>query len=470
MNDFYDLVIVGSGVAGLSALRAAPPTQRIAVCSPGTPLNSGSSWRAQGGVAVALHPEDSPSKHAEDTHKASKFMAEAEAVRILTEAGPERVSELLASGMVCDRDEHGEPYFGLEAAHSRPRVLHHRDRTGRALISHLWQGAKTRPRTHFISQAVVRLLVSDSGVTGVRLQDGSILATPRVILASGGFAGLYQATTTGRDVKGDGLILASEAGAALKDLEFVQFHPTALDGDPRRSLPLLTEALRGAGALLRTQDGERFVDELQPRDVVARAIFSQRLEGRAVFLDLSPVERLRERFPEAATHLGDAAESLLLPVRPAAHYTIGGVETDLDGKTSVAGLYACGEVASVGVHGANRLASNSLLEGLVFGHRAMLAASAQIREARHPQSMPALSSYSDEHDLAELRERFELATGVVRTASGLKRFLDWLEDQPGHMEARLAALVAQAALDRAESVGAHYRADEQLSPSLANVV
>ena len=470
MNNFYDLIIVGSGVAGLSALRAAPAAQKIAVCSPGKPLSTGSSWRAQGGVAVALHPEDSPGEHAKDTHVASKFMADSAAVRILTESGPDRVAELLAEGMICDRDEQGQPYFGLEAAHSRPRVLHHRDRTGRAMTSHLWEHAKTRPGTDFLTQTVVRLLVSDGGITGVLLRDGTVLATPRVILASGGFAGLYQATTTGREVKGDGLILAADAGATLKDLEFVQFHPTALDRDTRRSLPLLTEALRGAGALLKTQDGERFVDELEPRDVVARAIFDKRLQGHTVFLDLSPVEQLRERFPEAATHLKRSEKRLWLPVRPAAHYTIGGVETDLDGKTSVTGLYACGEVASVGVHGANRLASNSLLEGLVFGHRAMLAASAQIREARQPKPLSALSTYSDHLALADLRERFEIATGVIRRAAKLEQFLGWLSEQPDHMETRLATLVAQAALERGESVGAHYRADERVVSPLANVV
>ncbi len=463
MRDFYDLVIVGSGVAGLSALMACPAAQNVAVLSPGTPLTHGSSWRAQGGVAVALHPEDSPRLHAEDTLKASRWLADRAAVRVLTEEGPERVAELLQDGLPCDRNEQGEPAFGLEAAHSRHRVIHQQDHTGKALIAHLWEQARQRPRTDFLPLRATRLLTGTLGIEGVLLSDGTQLRTPRVILASGGFAGLYLSTTTGLEVRGEGLVLASDAGARLADMEFVQFHPTALAAEnvKKGPLPLLTEALRGAGALLRTEDGERFVHELLPRDEVARAIASQRREGRTVYLDLEPVERLEQRFPGAASHLARYPDTPnWLPVRPAAHYTIGGVVTDLDGATSVPGLYACGEVASVGIHGANRLASNSLLEGLVFGHRAALHAATTIRFSAPRRAAGIAPLRRLENDqFHHFRARFEDACGVVRSGPELQRFLTWLEEQPGTVETTLARFVAQGALRRGDSLGAHFRSD-----------
>ena len=455
MERFFDVVIVGAGVAGLSALLAVDPLQRVAVINPGSPLKTGSTWRAQGGVAVALGEDDTPALHAADTIAASREMADNEAVRVLTTEGPERVRDLLTEGMMVDRTESGETVFGLEAAHCRARVIHDKDHTGRSLIAHLWQQANGCENVEFYDQRVVRLLTNDGGVGGVLLEDGRVLATPRVILASGGFAGLYEATTTGREVRGEGIVLAADAGAEVRDLEFVQFHPTALDVEVDGPLPLLTEALRGAGATLQLENGERFVDELLPRDQVARAIAARRREGHTVFLDLSTVERLQERFPGAASHLRDGKR---LPVRPAAHYTIGGVTTDLDGRTSVPGLYAAGEVASVGVHGANRLASNSLLEGLVFGHRAGRHASFALRSWSRPSLSEPLARIEDAGELAEFRARFEEATGVVRCGEQLQRFLSEL-DKADTMEKILAEKVARACLARTENVGAHFRAD-----------
>jgi L-aspartate oxidase len=394
--------------------------------------------------------------------KASRFMADENAVKILTEEGPDRVTELLVNGMDCDRDEVGDPIFGLEAAHSRPRVIHQQDRTGRALVAHLWDQAKGRERTVFIDRRVSRLITGPQGIEGVSLDDGTVLASPRVILATGGFAGLYDATTTGREVRGEGIILAADAGAKVADMEFVQFHPTAL-ADPEVGdgpLPLLTEALRGAGAVLRDKDGERFFDELRGRDEVARAIANERLRG-PVYLDLQPVGDLEARFPNAASHLPRFPERpRQLPVRPAAHYTIGGVVTDLDGATCVPGLYACGEVASVGIHGANRLASNSLLEGLVFGFRAARHAGSTIRPSGNLENTGTLLQRADAELLVEFRRRFEEACGVVRTATGLQSFLTWLDTQPEVNEVVLGRLVATAALARQRSLGAHFRADD----------
>lgn len=458
MNRFFDLVVVGSGIAGCSAALAADPQQRVALVSPGSPLQTGSSWRAQGGVAVALSETDSPTLHAADTWTASRHLADLRAVKVLTEEGPERVLELLRDGLTVDRDGHGRPLFGLEAAHSCHRVIHHRDHTGRSIMEHLWGEVRSRPNVEMVGQRITCLLTGESGIGGVMLGNGAELHTPRVILASGGFAGLYQATTTGREVRGDGIVLAYQAGAVVRDLEFVQFHPTALDQETAGPLTLLTEALRGSGAVLRLEDGSRFVDELLPRDEVARAIATQRRAGR-VYLDLSPVERLAERFPGAYAQLaGNHREDQWLPVRPAAHYTIGGVLTDLDGRTSVPGLYAAGEVASVGVHGANRLASNSLLEGLVFGHRAGRHAASNLRACARTQS-PQVILRSLEDSLPEFRARFEEATGVVRSQRGLEEFLLWSEGRPDTVENRLGRLVAEAALARGESLGAHFRAD-----------
>lgn len=468
MRDFFDVIIVGAGVAGLSALLACDEKQQVAVINPGSPLHSGSTWRAQGGVAVALDEQDSPQLHAADTMEASRHLACPRAVKILTEEGPERVLDLLFEGLEVDRDELGDTLFGLEAAHCRARVIHDKDHTGKTLIQHLWQRASARSKTEFFTDRVSQLLTGEHGIAGVLLANGRVLKTPRVILASGGFAGLFEATTTGREVRGDGVVLAQAAGAQVRDLEFVQFHPTALDVKTPGPLPLLTEALRGGGAKLRTEDGERFVDELRPRDEVARAIADQRRAGKTVYLDLNPVDRLKDRFPGAHSQLATSPRGSegLLPVRPAAHYTIGGVMTDLHGRTSVAGLYACGEVASVGVHGANRLASNSLLEGLVFGHRAGAHAATSLRfwgEARWEKPLPRIE---DGSVLSEFRARFEEAVGVVRTGPRLKRFLQWLQEQPPTVETTLATLVAQAALRRTESIGAHFRSDSTSSATL----
>ena len=470
MSETFDAIIVGTGVAGLSALLGCPGRFRVAMISPGSPLSTGSSWRAQGGIAVALNRADTPAEHAEDTMKASRFLADVDAVRILTEEGPDRVTELLINGMDADRDEMGNLVFGLEAAHGRPRVVHRQDRTGWALIEHLWKRAERREYTEFLEGRVARLVRDDDGVCGVMTDSGQMLASSRVVLATGGFAGLYQATTTGREVRGDGLVLAADLGAELAALEFVQFHPTAL-ADPSivdEPLPLLTEALRGAGAVLRDHTGERFFDELRGRDEVARAIADERTRG-AVYLDLNPVERLSERFPGAYSHLSRFPERPgQLPVRPAAHYTIGGVVTDLDGATRVPGLYACGEVASVGIHGANRLASNSLLEGLVFGYRAAQHARG-ITRATSPISGHKVEPLhrADSVLLREFRARFEVACGVVRTASGLESFLHWLETQPEVTEVTLGRLVARAALARPQSLGAHFRADDTATEDLA---
>lgn len=333
-------------------------------------------------------------------------------------------------------------------------------------MEHLWSSARKRRATAFFDDRASTLVVGESGICGLGLERGLTLRSGRVVLATGGFAGLYWSTTTGAEVRGDGLILAVRAGAQLRDLEFVQFHPTALDLETNTGapLPLLTEALRGAGARLLDGEGLRFVDELAPRDEVARAIARQREFG-PVYLDLSPVRDLERRYPGAHLHVQRlGTKKGWLPVRPAAHFTIGGVKTNLEGETEVPGLYACGEVASVGIHGANRLASNSLLEGLVFGHRTALKAANDEsrclgRSVSRTQPLASLQGSG----LRELQQRFERAVGVVREASTLEDFLTWSRPQAQSTELELSVRVAQAALARSQSVGAHCRRDDLLT-------
>lgn len=489
------VVVVGSGIAGLTAaLHAAENGCRVTVVTKGALDQTNTRW-AQGGIAAVTSPDDSIASHIADTLTAGAGLADDDAVHTLVSAGPERIAELVRRGVVFDRAADGDYARGLEAAHARPRVLHAGgDATGAEIQSTL--GAAVRAAGIAVREhtRVRELLRNADRVVGVEVETGGErerLLADAVILATGGAGQLYAHTTNPPAATGDGIALALRAGAAVADLEFVQFHPTALAvGEPF----LVSEAVRGDGAVLVDDRGHRFTfdahpdGELAPRDVVARANARAMAAqgGRPVRLDATALgaERLAQRFPtiDAAVRargLDWAREPI--PVTPAAHYLMGGVVTDLDGRTSVPGLYAVGETARTGVHGANRLASNSLLEGAVFGAR---AGDAVARDAAWPAVavppaivVPAVAPAADAPPFsrAALQELMWAEAGLVRDAAGLTRaaavLAAWRAD-PAPRTAEdddlllLATHVVAAALARTASVGAHFRTDDAPSPAL----
>lgn len=396
-----DVLVIGSGVAGLSAaVRAASAHRlRVGVLTKGVLHQTATRW-AQGGVAaVLLDDPDSTDLHLADTLKAGAALCDIDAVRVLVDEGPERVGELIAMGAMFDRMPDGEYSLAREGGHTHARILHARGAATGAEIERALVVAVHDTAALLLENAFAEDLIVENGrCVGVRYRDedgelAQVRAT-NVLLAAGGAGQLFAVTTNPLVATGDGIAMALRAGAAVSDIEFIQFHPTALHHDsmPR---PLLSEALRGHGALLRDVDGERFVDELLPRDIVARAIQHRILEQDtdAMLLDARHMEDFPLRFPNihrVLTDLGLDPERDLLPVAPAAHYTCGGLLTDLDGATSLPGLWGAGEVTCSGVHGANRLASNSLLEGMVFAPRAIDAIAAGRSEAQPTGAMRSL--------------------------------------------------------------------------------
>jgi L-aspartate oxidase len=500
-----DFVILGGGIAGMRAAIELALSARVLVLTKGEVCES-NSQQAQGGIAVALADDDEVSLHYLDTLHAGDGLCCEEAVRRLVEQGPLEIETLIEWGMKFDRNG-SKLAFTREGAHSRSRVLHaHGDSTGAQIMRALIAKARRLPGIEIRPHAFALDLLKEGGaVAGVRCLDektGRVHDLPAraVLLATGGLGQVYQETTNPPVATGDGVALADRAGALLSDLEFIQFHPTALyvQGAPRF---LLSEALRGEGGILRNILLERFMPryheagELAPRDIVSRGIVMemQKTRGDFVYLDLTGLdaEHLKKRFPTIySTCLQNNLDITqdLIPVRPAAHYSMGGVATDLDGATSVAGLFAAGEVAATGVHGANRLASNSLLEGLVFGARAAAAMAMHARPARvpaaaaRPQSEAAPCSAGQtnapapplppEKLIEEVRSILCGKVGILRNGRDLADAVNQLEaltlgpDIPMRRrpyEARniltLARLIARCALARRESRGAHYRTD-----------
>ncbi len=490
-------LIVGSGIAGLYvALRSHEMGLRPTIVTKAR-LEESNTRYAQGGIAAAIGPDDSPALHLADTVRAGDGLVDRAAARVLTSEAPARIADLVRYGVPFDTVE-GQIALGQEAAHSRRRILHAGgDATGlsieEALKRHvLAAGIEVRERT------ILRALRpggKDGPVPVISDAEGrraEVLVSQPVILATGGAGSLYRQSSNPSIATGEGVAIAFRAGALLADMEFIQFHPTVFwrEGAPRF---LISEALRGEGAVLRNSAGERFMvglhpdAELAPRDVVARAIDReiQRTGHPAVYLDATgiPRDRLFARFPSICRFLaayGIDPSRDEIPVTPAAHFMIGGVATDLEGRTSVRGLYACGEVASTGVHGANRLASNSLLEGVVFGERVARRLAHPADGAPKPPGTvvefpwrPGAGPQGDMAVFEEVRDLLWNDVGIVRSASGLESALETLEGLGHNVEpARpddladpianavlTAALVARAALTRTESRGAHYRID-----------
>ncbi len=473
-----DFLVIGAGVAGMRAAIELARAGRVLVVAKET-LRESSSEYAQGGIAVALSDDDEVELHEYDTLYAGDGLCDRSAVHTLVEEGPAAIQELIEWGAEFDRHE-GQLEFTREGAHSRNRILHaHGDSTGREIARTLYRKASSIPNVEFRSFAASTDLLTADGVCGALLSDAVGNSVPvyarAVLLATGGLGRVFLNTTNPDVATGDGVAIAYRAGAEIADIEFVQFHPTALhvEGAPRF---LLSEALRGEGAVLRNAAGERFMEryhellELAPRDVVSRAIVSemQRTGEPHMLLDLTDREPgfVRGRFPriyETCLRYGVDLERQAAPIAPAAHYAMGGVWTDLDGRTSLPRLFAAGEAACTGVHGANRLASNSLLEGVVFGARAGRAMAEAAGSTDRPAPHPNVFPQGSEESLAVRKLAWEKC-GIVRDSAGLREALHWLHDKSsGDFETRnillIAKLIALCALSREESRGAHYRTD-----------
>ena len=492
-----DFLVIGSGIAGLRAAISLAETGDVVMLTKADPRESNTGY-AQGGIAAAVGSDDSPDLHLSDTIAAGDGLCVDNAVRVLVDDGPKYVRELIEWGVGFDRDSTGHPALGREAAHSVRRVLHARDTPGREIGRVLWQKVQSHPRVRVFDDALAMSLLAHGGeCRGVLFvdRDGKPdrVEASRTLIATGGAGQVFRETTNPAIATGDGIAMAFDAGARVVDLEFIQFHPTALSvaGAPRF---LLSEALRGEGAWLVNAAGERFVHryesagDLASRDLVARAIVREMERTNApVFLSMDHLdhEYVRQRFPsitEACRRAGLDLATDRIPVSPAAHYVMGGIETDLDGRTSIAGLFAAGEAACTGVHGANRLASNSLLEGLVFGARAAAAMTGPVNAAAlfgvAEQPVSLRSECSGDAPVAHvvrdlmwrhaglLRSRDTLESLVARLSSWWGLLAHAQSETGSEREFRrlsslvtVSLLIARAALRREESRGGHFRTD-----------
>ncbi len=490
-----DFLVVGAGIAGLRAAIELAEAGSVLVLAKREVTESNTQW-AQGGIAAALSDEDEISLHLQDTLVAGDGLCNPEAARVLVEDAPLRIEELIRWGTEFDR-KGTKLTFGREGAHSRNRILHaHGDSTGREILRALYAKATILKNISVVEfEFSTDLILQDGRVRGIHLinGDGAVqaISSSAVLFATGGLGQLYLNTTNPEVATGDGVAMAFRAGAEVSDMEFIQFHPTALylKNAPRF---LLSEALRGEGAYLRNDEMHRFMakyhplGELAPRDVVARAIVHELEVSRAkdpvVYLDLTHLdaEHVKSRFPRiysTCLEFNIDITTDLIPIRPAAHYAMGGVRSDLEGRSTVPGLYVAGEVAATGVHGANRLASNSLLEGLVFGARAGSRMRDELRP--HAKLQPGKQSKRNgcpgnaaDSAIREIQELMWKDVGIVRTGQTLKRAIEQLEamkprvthpqSRRSHEERNLwqnGLLVARSALAREESRGAHYRTD-----------
>jgi L-aspartate oxidase len=467
------VAVVGAGAAGLyTALCAARQGARVTLVS-ATPLAESSSYWAQGGLAAALAADDSPELHLADTIAAGRGAVRESAARVLCQEAPAAVRDLAALGVTFDADRQGRLALGLEGGHSVRRIVHAGGAaTGRRLIRQLSALAAQDERIHVLERRrALRVLTAGGRTTGLLLDGGEVLGAAAVVLATGGAAALWSRTTNPAGAIGWGLLLAFDAGAQLADLELMQFHPTAVVASNGADGFLVTEAVRGEGALLVDERGERFVDELAPRDEVARAVQKRMESGGtdSVGLDMRAVDpALFPNVVGALRRAGIDPEHQLVPVAPAAHYMMGGIATDLEGRATVAGLFAVGECSCTGLHGANRLASNSLSECFVFGARAARAAAADSAQGRSADRADLGSADNggaigpeppSPAITADSRVALWRYCGLERSGEGLRRLAE--DAHP------VVKLIADSALAREESRGAHLRTDfPQRNPEL----
>ena len=474
-------IVIGAGLAGLmAALHLAPEPVLVLSAAP-LGRQAASAW-AQGGLAAAIGPDDSPALHLADTLAAGVGLCDPDIARRVVQAGPALVDELLALGARFDRAPAGDIRLGLEAGHARRRIVHASgDGSGREILRAVIEAVRrTSSITVWEGVRATRLVLRDGAVAGVLAHaadtfagGGSprILRSSRVVIATGGLGGLYEHTTNPSGALGQGLMLAARAGAALADLEFVQFHPTALDvapaGDQHAPMTLVSEAVRGEGATLIDETGERFMAgagraELEPRDVVSRAVWARMQQGHRVFLDARAAlgQSFAGHFPAinaACLAAGIDPATMPIPVRPAAHYHMGGIAVDARGRTTIPGLWACGEAACTGLHGANRLASNSLLEAAVTGRLAALDIAGTPGRSTSPLASVSLPVPADP---APVRAILSRHAGVARDADGLRTAIGQLLPLADASDpAALALMMTTAMLQREESRGGHSRTD-----------
>ncbi|HWD10894.1 MAG TPA: FAD-dependent oxidoreductase [Solirubrobacteraceae bacterium] len=455
-----DVVVVGAGAAGLYAALCAARERASVVLISATPLAQTASYWAQGGLAAALSADDSYELHLSDTVLAGRALVRRSAAEVLVREAPDCVRDLQALGVSFDADRFGHLALGLEGGHSVRRVVHAGgSATGRRVVRQLSALVVAEPRITVLEGARARAMWrSHERCRGLICEDGRVITARAVVIATGGAAAMWSRTTNPPGSQGVGMLLAHSAGAALADLELMQFHPTAVIGVRGREGFLVTEAIRGEGATLHGPDGERFVEELAPRDEVSRAIQAllEKTGASSVGLDMRAIDPAH--FPNVVAALREAGldpTRELIPVAPAAHYMMGGIVADLDARSSVAGLYAVGEASCTGLHGANRLASNSLSECFVFARRAVEAAlaspAAQLPAASQPELDDLQAIRAPPQVDSALRTALWRDAGIVRSGDGLNRLL-----AAGHP---LARLIAACALARRESRGAHLRAE-----------
>lgn len=490
--DKLEVVIVGSGIAALQTAIEASKSKHVTLITK-SKLRDSNSYLAQGGIAVAMSERDHPSFHKKDTIQAGRNYNNEVAVKTLVEQAPLVIADLIDSGMKFDHNQAGNLIFGMEGAHSERRILHsHGDATGKYVIEHLLSKLDYSQVDVMEESSAVELIIGeDQSCIGVKAmnREGQIQAiyAEHTVLATGGCGSLFQLTSNASTVAGDGIALALKAGANIRDMEFIQFHPTLLYCNGKTH-GLVSEAVRGEGAILVTSDGKKIMEgvhplkDLAPRHVVAQTIYSYLERGEAVYLDISMIQCFKEHFPTVANICESNGINLRegrIPVAPGNHFLMGGIETDGFSRTSIKGLYAVGEVACTGVHGANRLASNSLLEGLVYGY----ALGCYLREAQARELSPAATRKKSNDSLRHLPELEDIQktlmqhAGIVRNGKDLASLKTWLQsykidelldvacedvslDQLAKINAVLVSwFIAQSALMRKESRGGHFRKD-----------